>query len=330
MKKRLFGLLSAAVLAWTSVPSVFADETAVRDYQVKGQTPDGSYDYEVWNEQGIGEVSFEGTDVDGGAFSCKWNDIHSFICKKGHVLSMPEPETYKNLGDIECSYEMELSAEGISKFGINGWMLNCKPKNSVPRLVEFYIVEGYTEWRPYGDEKSLGQVVDNGCTYDIYCVNHTQYEFGGPVHCFYQYFSIITEEDNPVETGKTAKVSHKIDIQKHFDAWEKAGMAMNGQIQDIAFSVEGWKCTGEANVTKNSISISNIPKQNNPAVQKGDMNGDQTVGIADVVLMQKWLLAASDTGFADWKAGDMNQDGLLNSIDLSLLKQAVFKLDSSL
>ena len=53
----------------------------------------------------------------------------------------------------------------------------------------------------------------------------------------------------------------------------------------------------------------------------GDVNADGKFDIADVVLLQKWLLAVPDTKLADWKAGDLDDNGRLNSIDLTLIKR---------
>lgn len=39
-----------------------------------------------------------------------------------------------------------------------------------------------------------------------------------------------------------------------------------------------------------------------------DVNADSEFNIADVVLLQKWLLAVPDTKLADWKAGDLCED----------------------
>lgn len=55
----------------------------------------------------------------------------------------------------------------------------------------------------------------------------------------------------------------------------------------------------------------------------GDVNADGEFSVADVVLMQKWLLAFPDTHLADWKAGDLCADGRLNVLDLCLMKRAL-------
>ncbi len=53
----------------------------------------------------------------------------------------------------------------------------------------------------------------------------------------------------------------------------------------------------------------------------GDVNGDGEFSVADVVLLQKWLLAVPYTQLADWKAGDFYDDGKLDVFDLCLMKR---------
>ena len=54
---------------------------------------------------------------------------------------------------------------------------------------------------------------------------------------------------------------------------------------------------------------------------KGDVNADGTFNVADVILLQKWLLAVPDTHLADWKAGDFFDDDRLDVFDLCLMKR---------
>ena len=56
------------------------------------------------------------------------------------------------------------------------------------------------------------------------------------------------------------------------------------------------------------------------AAASGDINRDGTVSKADVQQLQKWLLTSSGS-LSDWRAGDMNQDGILDARDLTLLEQ---------
>lgn len=53
----------------------------------------------------------------------------------------------------------------------------------------------------------------------------------------------------------------------------------------------------------------------------GDVNGDGVVNIADVVLLQHWILKISDTQTINYKNSDLNNDNKINVIDLCTLKE---------
>ncbi|MBR6384924.1 MAG: dockerin type I repeat-containing protein [Ruminococcus sp.] len=53
---------------------------------------------------------------------------------------------------------------------------------------------------------------------------------------------------------------------------------------------------------------------------RGDVNADGKFDAADVVLLQNWLLAVPNTNLANWKAGDMCEDGILDVFDLCVMK----------
>lgn len=108
-------------------------------------------------------------------------------------------------------------------------------------MTEYYIIDGYNEWRPGSDAESVGQIVDNGVTYDLYCLRHDTAAFAPDATFLRQYFSVATDTDNSVKEDGTASVSRIIDIDKHFRAWQKAGMDMDLQLQNVEFIVEGWK-----------------------------------------------------------------------------------------
>lgn len=57
----------------------------------------------------------------------------------------------------------------------------------------------------------------------------------------------------------------------------------------------------------------------------GDVNADGKFDIADVVLLQKWLLAVPDAKLADWKAADLCKDNRLDVFDLCLMKRELLK-----
>ena len=54
---------------------------------------------------------------------------------------------------------------------------------------------------------------------------------------------------------------------------------------------------------------------------KGDVNADGALNVADVVLLQKWLLAVPGVKLGEGKVADLYEDGNLNVLDLAVMKQ---------
>lgn len=61
----------------------------------------------------------------------------------------------------------------------------------------------------------------------------------------------------------------------------------------------------------------------------GDANGDGEFNVADVIVLQKWLLAVPDTHFAEWKAVDFCEDDKLDVFDLCLMKRALIEQNTN-
>lgn len=57
----------------------------------------------------------------------------------------------------------------------------------------------------------------------------------------------------------------------------------------------------------------------------GDVNADGAFTVADIVSLQKWLLAVPDVTLANWKAGDFCEDEQLDVFDLCLMKRELLK-----
>jgi len=53
---------------------------------------------------------------------------------------------------------------------------------------------------------------------------------------------------------------------------------------------------------------------------KGDCNADGEFSVADVVLLQKWLLT-EEKSMPDWKAADLCEDDRLDVFDLCMMKR---------
>ena len=53
----------------------------------------------------------------------------------------------------------------------------------------------------------------------------------------------------------------------------------------------------------------------------GDLNSDNTLTTADAVLLQRYLLGEDTLTQSQWQAADLNADGVVNALDLALLRQ---------
>ncbi|MBQ6942953.1 MAG: InlB B-repeat-containing protein [Ruminococcus sp.] len=81
----------------------------------------------------------------------------------------------------------------------------------------------------------------------------------------------------------------------------------------------GTEVTASTTVTTNKNHTLYAHWQENKVV--GDVNADGDFTVADVVALQKWLLAVPDTHLANWKAADLCEDERLDAFDLCLMKR---------
>ena len=74
-------------------------------------------------------------------------------------------------------------------------------------------------------------------------------------------------------------------------------------------------------VSVGSAMLSALPVNAEGFSIKGDVNADGEFDVADVVLLQKWLLAVPDTHLENWQAADLCKDNRLDVFDLCLMKR---------
>ena len=234
MKKILSGTVSALMIA-TSIPTV----SFAADQQTRGNI--GGYDYEMWNQNGQGQVSMN---PGAGSFTCSWSNIENFLARMGKNFDS-QKKNYKQIGEIVLTYDVEYTPRGNSYMCVYGWTRNP--------LMEYYIVEGWGDWRPPGnDGERKGTVTLNGNTYDIAkTMRYNQPSLDGNA-TFPQYWSI--RQTSGSANNQTNYMKGTIDVSKHFDAWSKAGLDMSGTLYEVSLNIEGYRSNGSANVKSVTVS----------------------------------------------------------------------------
>lgn len=58
----------------------------------------------------------------------------------------------------------------------------------------------------------------------------------------------------------------------------------------------------------------------------GDVNGDKVFGIADMLILKKWLAGASDAAIPDWTTADLCRDGRIDVFDLCMLRKQLISI----
>ncbi|WP_295080321.1 glycoside hydrolase family 11 protein, partial [Ruminococcus sp.] len=243
MKKVTFQkLVSAGIAAMTlasSVPSISATVVQAADQQVRGNI--GGYDYEMWNQNYTGQASMNPS---AGSFTCSWSGIENFLARMGKNFDS-QKKNYKAFGNIVLTYDVEYTPRGNSYMCVYGWTRNP--------LMEYYIVEGWGDWRPPGDgAERKGNVTLNGNTYDIAkTMRYNQPSLDGTA-TFPQYWSIRQTSGSRNNTQNNMKGT--INVSDHFDAWSKAGLDMSGTLYEVSLNIEGYRSNGSANVKSVTVT----------------------------------------------------------------------------
>ncbi|WP_024860744.1 glycoside hydrolase family 11 protein [Ruminococcus flavefaciens] len=259
IQRLISGAVSALMIA-SSIPTV----ASAADQQTRGNV--GGYDYEMWNQNGQGQVSMQ---PGAGSFTCSWSNIENFLARMGKNYDS-QGKNYKDIGNIVLTYDVEYTPRGNSYMCVYGWTKSP--------LVEYYIVEGWGDWRPPGnDGENKGSVTLNGNTYDIRkSMRYNQPSLEG-TSTFPQYWSV--RQTSGSANNQTNYMKGTIDVSKHFDAWSQAGLDMSGKLYEVSLNIEGYRSNGSANVKSVTVSTdgsgagaSNTAPANNNNQQQAQNN----------------------------------------------------------
>ena len=246
MKKRFIGIMSAAMMALTAVPTTPVSAASVgqklsvqsgRNSQERGNC-DG-YSYEVWidNTGGSGSMTLGS----GGTFSTEWSATMSrgnFLARRGRSYDSDRKKA-TSYGTTVLNYaaDYNASSQGNSRLCVYGWFRDP--------LTEYYIIEDFKNWCPSQDSNKQDSklVTIDDAQYEIFWLWHEGPDINGGSSRFKQYFSV----------RQNKRTSGSITVTDHFKAWENAGWGI-GTLYEIALNVEGWESSGSANVTKLTLS----------------------------------------------------------------------------
>lgn len=229
---KLLGIALSAAMAVSSVTFT----ASAYDEQQRGNI--GGFDYELWNQNSAGEVSFEPGE---GTLKFSWSNIENAIANIGKNYDNRKMN-YKDIGNISFSYDLEFSPRGIAFYGAYGWTKNP--------LVEYFIIDGWGSWRPPGtsEDYKVGTAVVNNHEYEVYKVMRFNQPCIEGNRSFPQYWSVRL--DNASRDCATNYLTDSIDVSKHFASWEALGLDMSGTLYNAVFDVEAYQSNGSA-VLKN-------------------------------------------------------------------------------
>ena len=81
-----------------------------------------------------------------------------------------------------------------------------------------------------------------------------------------------------------------------------------------------------ASIAAATLDENPTPNPNpDPEILLGDVNYDGAVSIADIVLLQKYLLGDAELTTEAFHNADLNQDNALNGMDLSALRAMIWE-----
>jgi len=242
------------------------------------------YDYELWMQNDQGNVTMKltgdkgtGTNAVGGTFEAQWSNTINVLFRSGRKFTNGNTsgntgQSYKEIGNISVDFAANWSStDNVKMLGVYGWAffksgsVPTKQENgtssSFSNQIEYYIIQdrgSYNSATQGTNSKSYGSATIDGIEYDLrVCDRIGQPMLTGSGN-FKQYFSVPKKESSHRQSGT-------ISVSKHFEAWEAAGMKMDGPLYEVAMKVESYtgqgSSNGSAKVTKNILTIGGTSTQ---------------------------------------------------------------------
>ena len=223
-------LAASAFTSYNKVPMT----AAAMDYELMESV--NGYDYEIWLQNEVGDISYENTDNNGFRFS--WGDnIEDTLCMKGKKFE--ESVNASDFSDYYVSYDADLYFNNNSYFYVYGTIKDSR--------TQFSIIETWGSWRPPGNYNYIAKTEIDGRTYELYDIIRDQYGCFSetPERAYHDIISICTSAEGMCRKGR--HLNNTVNMKEHFRAWEEAGFEL-GAIDRIMLGVSGYRSGGDISV----------------------------------------------------------------------------------
>ena len=187
---------------------------------------------------------------------------------------------------------------------------------------------------PIEDAKTLKKAVINA---DVNCSSGSPaWISGGGGLCFNH---VVTEDgevwgSKTFSYGKTGNTDITVNFDGKFSIVDDPVLGTSKEIETtindtyMEFQGNWWKSSAnddtgaDLSVTYNTITLY---YETTVSEVKGDVNMDGAFDVADIVVLQNWLVGTSDKDMKNWKAGNFCEDDILNVFDVNLAKRELLK-----
>ena len=236
MKNRFWGVLTAAALAVSAVPSF---GVSAADDIIKNEHEDGTLT-EGWNLSSQGSIQLE--DGKDGGFEGKYTDTVDCLFGSGMNYEQHENRTVSEMGEINVTYDAAFEGSDFRYCGLECWVK--EPQTA------FYVIEGYNCDVPFrlpgnvAPEKKpelLKTVEIDGHKYDLYQTDAIIIlnEIAGEILRYKLYWSV--RQDNAMKDKTKGSLLGTISLDEHFRAWESIGADCgNRHLSSAEFLMEFW------------------------------------------------------------------------------------------
>lgn len=261
----------------------------------------------------------------------------STICAKGQVIGIDKNDTTRVVTEAcDSTYQISASQLGVGKYSAYFSVYNGSGGVDTER-VTFYIYNPEnlgTDFYAYIINTEAWKMLTNESDNNVVMHNETGYAE--------QIWKFTKNSDNSYKiinckTGKAldsgganGNLYTYDDCNNDYQSWyicgESGAYYLKPKNSDMVIDMTGGYTDDGTNAQMydwngTTAQKFQIWKLDYTPVLPGDLNADNTLTTADAVLLQNYLLNAATLTADQQQAADLNADGVVNALDLALLRQ---------